>query len=160
MVCDAKRPMAMCVILALALPALSSCNEEQLARAEYRQKEKKRKKAMKDVGERAHDYVLAVRWKDFQKASEFFEDSADQVAYLEAMTDPRRSYPVIESFSIDYVVVDEDNTHAEVRLTLKEVDDLTQSLTTRSDTLVWYLSDTAIPREWFLMPVVMMEPES
>ena len=91
--------------------------------------------------------------------STYYEKIPDQVAYLQRMTDPRAAHAVVEEFTVDYVIVDPDSTRAEARVSFSEVDHATQMLTTRDDTLLWYLSEEKKPKQWFLVPVVVVEPQ-
>jgi hypothetical protein len=150
--------LSLVVLLGVVAPTLGGCNETQRKQREYSKAERLRKKAMKDVGVRAHEYLLAVRWRDFQEASDFYEKIPDQVSFLQRMTDPRSHHPVVETFEVDYVLVDEGSSRAEVRVSLSEVDHLTQRLRSRDETLLWYRSEESKPKEWYLVPVVVIEP--
>jgi len=145
------------LLIALSTTALPSCNEEHRKQQEYKQEQKTRKKAIAAVTERAEAYMMAARWHDFQTAAEFYEDVEQQIAYLQRMTDTPQS--TIESFNIDFVLVDETGERAEVRTTLNEVEYTTQMLRSRSDTQLWYLSDKGKPKEWYLVPVEVLSPE-
>lgn len=156
---DGFRLLALALALTIGGAPLSGCNEEQRQQREYRKAERQRKAAMKAVSERSAEYMLAVRWRDHQAASEFYEEVDDQVAYLEASTRPGVEPRVVESYTVDYVLVDESRERAEVRLTLREVDPATQVLETRNDTLLWYLSERTKPKQWYLVPVEVLKPE-
>lgn len=159
MVYSVLRALALTLMLAVVIAPLSACTEEQLAQQEYKKLERQRKKAMTDVSLRASEYMLAVRWHDFQAASAFYEDVADQVSFLESSTSPAMAPRVIESYTVDYVLVDESRERAEVRLTLREINPTTQILETRNDTLLWFLSDRIPPKQWYLVPVTVLRPE-
>jgi len=145
--------------LALAAPMAASCNPERKAKMEYRKKERLRQKAIKKVTERANEFLLAMRWRDFQEASRYYEDTNDQVVFLQRMTDPMAKHPTVEEASIDFVLVDEANERAEIRVSLREVDEISRTLGDRTDTQLWYYSEKSLPKDWFLVPVVALEPE-
>jgi len=144
------------LLLVLGIAGVPACTAEQRQQQEYRKEQKARKKAIAEVTERAEAYMLAVRWRDYQTASEFHQDVEQQVAFLQRMSDS--SHSTIESYSVDFVIVDEDCENAEVRLTLSEVEYTTQMLRSRTDTQLWYLSDV-VPKEWYLVPVEVLSPE-
>ena len=150
------------LLFALALvvvrPVLGGCNETQRTQREYKKSERLRKKAMTEVRERSSDYMNALRWRDFQAASGFFESVEDQTAYLQRMADGI-GQSTVETISIDYVLVDKEAERAEVHVTLSEVEYVSQRLQTRTQTLLWYLSDLNKPKQWYLVPTVMVEPE-
>lgn len=153
-----KAPIVFAVILGFVVPVVAACNAEQREQQEYRRLEKQRRKAMSDVQERAEAFLLAMRWRDYQTASGYYEDTDLQVDFLRRMTEATGAAPTIESFTVDYVLVDEDGERAEVRVTLSEVDYRTQRLETRSETQLWYLADDATPKEWYLVPVEVLSP--
>ena len=150
--------LAVAFTLALLGTSLASCNETRKAQAEYREQERQRTKAIKKVTERVEGYLLAMRWRDFQEGAKFYEDTVDQVAFLQRMTDPSRRFATVDETRVDFVVVDETNERAEVQVTYTEVDPATLSLGSRSDTLLWYFSGKKLPKDWFLIPVVALEP--
>ncbi len=153
------RWLAAALALTLAAPVAAHCNPERKAKVEYRKKERLRQKAIKQVTTRVEEYLLAMRWRDFQEASRFYEDTTDQVTFLQRMTDPLARHPTVEEAMIDFVLVDEANERAEVRVSLNEIDAVNRNLVARSDTLLWYFSDRSLPKEWFLVPVVTLAPE-
>lgn len=153
------RWLPLVLALSLAAPMAASCNPERKAKMEYRKKERLRQKAIKQVTERVNEYLLAMRWRDFQEASRFYEDTADQVVFLQRMTDPMVRHPTVEEAAIDFVLVDEANERAEVRVSLREVDEVSRTLVDRLDTQLWYYSEKSLPKDWFLVPVVALEPE-
>ena len=149
--------LSILLLLGFVSTAMLACTEEQRQQREYRQEQKTRKKAIDAVTERAEAYMLAVRWRDFQAASVAYEDVGQQIAFLQRMTDSPQS--TIESYAVDFVLVDEAGERAEVRLTLSEVEYTTQRLRSRTDTQLWYLSDKSMPKQWFLVPVEVLLPE-
>ena len=100
-----------------------------------------------------------MRWRDFQEASKYYEDTNDQVTFLQRMTDPLAQHPTVDEAVVDFVLVDEENTRAEIRISLREVESTTLNLVDRTETQLWYLSDRSLPKDWFLVPVVALEPE-
>ncbi len=144
--------------LCLFVPMLHGCNEEQRTQREYKQSERQRKKAMEEVGERAEAYMNALRWNDYQAASLYYETIESQLAYLQNATNGV-GQPAIESINVDFVLVDKEAERAEVRVTLTEVEYTTQKLQSRSETLLWYLSEETKPKAWFMVPTVVVEPE-
>ena len=149
-----------CIMLLGSVTTQYGCDEKTRAKMEQQRKERQRKKATKAVGERAHEYMLAMRWHDFQAASELFEKADDRVAFLRSTTSPGASYPVVESFTIDYILLDEENTKAEVRVTLNEIDAATQMLGTRGETLLLYQAVELPEKPWCLVPVVVVQPDN
>ena len=153
----ATQLLSVLLLLGFVSTVMLACNQEQLQQQEYRQAQKTRKKAIEAVTERAETFMQATRWHDFQSGAEAYEDVEQQIAYLRRMTDSPQS--TIESFSVDFVLVDEAGERAEVRLTLSEVEYTTQRLRSRTDTQLWYLSDKSLPKQWFLVPVEVLSPE-
>lgn len=144
--------------LCLLVPVIDGCTEEQRTQREYKKSERERKKAMGEVGDRAEGYMNALRWRDFQAASLYFETIEDQLAYLQSSTHGV-GQPTIESINVDFVLVDKESERAEVRVSLTEVEYTTQKLQSRSETLLWYRSEETKPKAWFLVPTVVIEPE-
>ncbi len=151
--------LAAALALTLVCPPATAGNAERKAKVEYRKKQRLREKAIKAVRKRVDEYLIAMRWKDFQEASKFYEDSNDQVSFLQRMTDPLAKHPTVDEASVDFVLVDEENTRAEVRISLREVDERSLNLVSSTETQLWYLSDRSVPRDWFLVPVVALQPE-
>ncbi len=160
MVCRTLGWVLASILLLGSVGVQSGCDEKTREKMEQQRKERQRKKATKNVGERAHEYMIAMRWHDFQAASEFYEKADDRVAFLKSSTSPGASYPVVESFTIDYILLDEENTKAEVRVTLNEIDAATQMLGTRGETLLWYQAVELPEKPWCLVPVVVVQPEN
>ena len=152
------KSLILALVLGLFVPTLCSCSEEARTQREYKRSEQKRKKAMKEVGERSDAYMNSIRWRDYQSASTYYEAVEDQLSYLRGAVDGV-GQPTIDSISVDFVLVDEEAERAEVRVTLSEVEYASQRLQTRSQTLLWYLSDLNKPKQWYLVPVVTVEPE-
>jgi|ETNmetMinimDraft_26_1059896.scaffolds.fasta_scaffold59469_2 hypothetical protein len=151
--------LATAIALTLATPTLAPANPERKAKVEYRKKQRLHEKAIKAVRKRVDEYLIAMRWRDFQEASKYYEDTNDQVTFLQRMTDPLAQHPTVDEAVVDFVLVDEENTRAEIRISLREVESTTLNLVDRTETQLWYLSDRSLPKDWFLVPVVALEPE-
>jgi hypothetical protein len=152
-----SKSLIFALALGLFVPMLEGCTEEQRTQREYKKTERDRKKAMGEVGDRAEGYMNALRWHDYQAASLYFETIEDQLAYLQRSTHSAGA-PTIESINVDFVLVDKESERAEVRVSLTEVEYTTQKLQSRSETLLWYLSEETKPKAWFLVPTVVVEP--
>ena len=75
--------------LALSLSFLTfapACTEAEKAQMEYKAKERKRAAAEKAVRERAQLYWDLIRWKDWDRASRFFETPESQLAFMRAVS--------------------------------------------------------------------------
>jgi type IV secretory pathway VirJ component len=156
----ARSPIVLLLLVVVAShgPVVGGCSSTHRASREIRQAEQARHKAVKTVTERSHEYLLAVRWQDFQMASEYYGSEQDKLAFLDAMTDLDAEHPVIESFRLDYTLVNQDASMAEVRVTFKEVDPTTQSLVVRTQSLLWRKTEQGTGGCWFLAPVVLLDP--
>ena len=72
-------------LIFLALSALllaPACTETEKEQIEYKATERKRGAAEKAVRERAQLYWELVRWKDWERASRFFETPEAQLAFM------------------------------------------------------------------------------
>jgi hypothetical protein len=153
-----RKSLVLALALGLVVPILDGCTEEERTQREYKKAERQRKKAMTEVGDRAEAYMNAIRWRDYQAASLFYETIEDQLAYLQRSVNGV-GQPTIENINVDFVLVDEVSERAEVRVTLTEVEYTTQKLGSRSETLLWYRSEETKPKAWFLVPTVTIEPQ-
>jgi len=112
------------LLLALLTPSLlctAGCTEDQKEQAEYREKERKRAAAEKTLRERAQLYWEMIRWKDWDRASRFFEKPEYQLRFVRqvAVDEVSRTRDNIE---VQFVVVDNDALdEAQIRIAWTEV---------------------------------------
>jgi len=105
------------LLLALALPATSGCTQEQREAITSRSKAHKRQLETTQLRDRAMEYWEAVRWGNWQEASNFLLEAGDQKEFLRAHASGGESRATMDQIEIQYAFVDaETGQSAELRI--------------------------------------------
>ncbi|MCK6527515.1 hypothetical protein L6R50_08100 [Myxococcota bacterium] len=143
------------VALLLAGAPVAGCTAAQKEANAYRLQEAKRNRAKKAISDRASEYCLALRWKDWKKAAAYLEQEADRVDYLDVHDGDRElEGRSIDQIAVRYVVVDDSMEKAEVRVAWVEVGPPDFRTVPREDTQLWYKRYG----EWWLLPTTVLRP--
>jgi len=135
----------------------AGCTAAQREAHAYRMREMKISTAKKAVSERAHDYWLAVRWRDWEKAAGFLEQEPDRVAYLEGRADDRSTEAAtMDQVEVKLVVLDEDLERAEIRVAFIEVASPDFRTTPRERKQLWYKRYG----QWWVVPTQVLDPDA
>jgi hypothetical protein len=128
----------LCLVSAPVLFA-SGCTEEQKEQNEYKAKERKRASAEKILRERAELYWELIRWKDWERASRFFEKPEHQLRFVRQVASSRASHPTRDNIEVQFVFVDNQALdEAQLRIAWTEVIATAGSVTARVVEQRWY----------------------
>lgn len=145
---------ALAALLLVGAPT-AGCTVAQKEANAYRLLEAKRNRAKKAISDRASEYCLALRWKDWKKAAAYLEQEPDRVDYLDVHDSDRElEGRSIDQIAVRYVVVDDSMEKAEVRVAWVEVGPPDFRTVPREDTQLWYKRYG----EWWLLPTTVLRP--
>jgi hypothetical protein len=114
--------LALAVLLTPSLLFVGGCTDAQKEQAEYKAKERKRASAEKTVRDRAELYWEMIRWKDWDRASRFFEKPEQQLSFVRQISVDALALPTRDNIEVQFVVVDNEALdEAQTRVSWTEV---------------------------------------
>lgn len=131
--------LVLLVFLSPSLLCISACTDEQKEQVEYKTMERKRRGAEKAVRARADLYWELIRWKDWDRASRFFEKPEDQLSFVRQVSGAAASHPTRDDIKVQFVFVASDALEqAQLRIGWTEVVAVAGSVQTRVVEQRWY----------------------
>lgn len=131
--------LVLLVFLSSSLLCISGCTDEQKEQVEYKTMERKRAAAEKAVRARADLYWELIRWKDWDRASRFFETPEDQLSFVRQVSGAAANHPTRDDIKVQFVFVASDALeHAQLRIGWTEVIAVAGSVQPRLVEQRWY----------------------
>jgi hypothetical protein len=131
--------LVLLVLLSSSLLGISACTDEQKEQVEYKTMERKRTAAEKAVRARADLYWELIRWKDWDRASRFFEKPEDQLSFVRQVSGVAVRHPTRDEIKVQFVFVASDALEqAQLRIGWTEVVAVAGSVQTRVVEQRWY----------------------
>lgn len=134
------------VLIVLAL--LAACTPEAREQMAEQARARKRETSQRMLEERAGDYWNALRWRNWGLAASFFEDEADQLAFLRQHAGEETA-SAMEDIEVRYAFVGGDDLEdGEIRVAWNSIGALGQGVQPHEARQRWYKRGF----NWYLDP--------